>query len=552
MTRSPSLLLLCLSLLALLSVQARANSVPSSLRASFARTTSSVENGAYVREEEQRRKLRKSKSQENNEAQENQEEEGKNEDEGDEESPAEDASENNEDENKEEAVSDQTQTENTEPKKFEDEKEKAKEKMQEDTTTEQDSTTDEEEDQTTETPPPLQFFEGAKNLTSNLAQNINATALSLSACEQIEMAVAFLTSLDFDQEFWQLANMTQGSTATTTATSRNLNGAKLWEVYLLQIILLPISLLMAFCGSNLLHPTCCLAAAGIGVFLVFHLVDFMSKSKSPLLFSLSLNLDCPMKLALSLISAFISAMLASTFLRFGLFSLGALAAGGVSYLIFDAFPFLDPTRQAIDYADATASSAEQVSLHGSNMDSELSPFGWILTTLISVLGGLFLRYYEQASLELVTAAMGGMGCAYAAHTFIILQGGQLNRSLVFLLANAIAFSGWRFQRHRRLYKMEYAHKKSEEERVPLVARQPPQYGYPAQSAQQQSTAASWNHLQSSINGLLQRSGSNASSPSSGGGPSQEQIVELTKSLNTLLTRMETDNNNGDGSGNKST
>jgi len=367
-------------------------------------------------------------------------------------------------------------------------------------------------------------------MTKNITKNINATAISLSACEQIEMTVSFLTSLDFDQDFWKVMNFTKAvanedanSGDEPTMVGRTLRfGGAIWEVYLLQLILLPVSLVTALFGSNLLHPTVCLAAAGMGIFLVFHLVDFVARSGSPLVLSLVSQIDCQMKLALGFVAALVSAVLASTFLRFGLFALGALAAGGGSYLVFDAFPVLDPTRDAVSYQDGNTG------LHG-QLSGELSPFAWLVTTLVGVFGGVFLRWFERAALETVTAALGGLGCAYSLHTFVTLQGGQLDRSLVFLIANFIAFFGWRFQRHRRIYRTEYAHKKNEEVVAPLLVPAP----YYAPQQQQQQSAASWNQLQTSLNGLLQRPNNN-----SGAVPSEDQIVELTKSLNTLLTKME--------------
>lgn len=179
-----------------------------------------------------------------------------------------------------------------------------------------------------------------------------------------------------------------------------------------------------------------------------------------------------MKLALGVVSACISAMLANFFVRFGLFSLGAATAGGTAYLVLDAFPFLDPTREdwiasAIPNNGTTTSIAYTALLHPHDspqdqQSSGLSAFGWIVTVLVGIWGGIFLRWYEQASLQVVTAIMGGLGFAYSFHTFVILQGGQLHRSVVFLLANFVAFFGWRFQR-RRLLEATYEHKKNYDE-----------------------------------------------------------------------------------------
>ena len=291
--------------------------------------------------------------------------------------------------------------------------------------------------------------------SSNVNLNLNLTHISLTACEQIELAVSFLTSLDFDQTFLNLTLVMADRASTTRSdNSDNINNksqrrrqkrAYLWDVYLLQILMTPLSLAMVLWGSHLLLPACCLAAAGLGVVLVFHLVEYLSKSSSLWLSTLFVeHFDCQMKLALSVICASLSAMAASTFVRFGLFSFGALAAGGGAYLVLDAFPFLDPTREAVLHqpVDDSTTTIDTVSLHGwDNDDSELSPFGWVVTIVLAVCGGIFLRWYEQASLEVVTALMGGVGCAYSLHSFVIIQGGQLNRSLVFLIANLIGIFG---------------------------------------------------------------------------------------------------------------
>jgi len=399
-------------------------------------------------------------------------------------------------------------------------------------------------------------------LNSNVTTNF--TAISLTACEKIEMAVSFLTSLDFDKAFMNLtltnlelaANNTYTS-RTSRKTRRNTPRSYYLDVYLLQIIITPLSLAMVLFGSNLLLPTCCLAAAALGVFIVFHLVNYMSKSSSLLL--RSIDLDCQMKLAFSAVSATISAMAASTFVRFGLFSVGALAAGGGSYLILDAFPFLDPTRennvlQHDNGIDAT------VELHGvGNQESELSAFGWIATIVAGVCGGIMLRWYEQASLEVVTSVVGGVGCAYSLHSFVIIQGGQLHRSLVFLVASFIAMFGWRFQRGRRLRRDEYYHKKSYDEQpqssvpqsqysyaaLPMQPQRQPPPPPPAAAAlplqPQPQSMVSLDQLQntlSSLQGLLQGANQSTTTTNAGQqGPSSEEIVELTQSLNQLLNRM---------------
>ena len=411
--------------------------------------------------------------------------------------------------------------------------------------------------------------------SSIMTTAVNFTAVSLTACQQIDLAVSFMTSLDWDASLWRNVS------ATTAGTKGNRKQQKrkdssfyyyCWDVYLLQIILIPLSLAMALFGSQLLVPTCCLAAALLAVACVFHLVQVATSHSSPRWYH-NLDVDCPMKLALSVVAASISAFVASTFVRFGLFSLGALAAGGGAYLVLDAFPFLDPTHDAAGTVDRTYDAItvalQQNTLHGmtNHQDSELSPFGWIVTVCMGLFGGIILRWYEQASLEIVTSFMGGVGCAYSLHTFVIVQGGHIHRSVVFLVACAMGVFGWRFQRSRRLRYDLYAHKKSYDEgsrqaqpppqpytyapvptqvtQTPVIHVPPPPAQQPLQ--QQQPPAASIDQLQdtlSSLNGLLQRPNTAATlqhQPQQQA-PSSEQITELTQSLNMLLRRMDTTGN----------
>jgi hypothetical protein len=412
--------------------------------------------------------------------------------------------------------------------------------------------------------------------SNNWTMAVNVTAISLTACEHIEMAVSFITSLDLDQDFmnlsYQLAYQLAGGTGSSNSNSNGNNQDRsraIWDVYLLQIIITPLSLAMGFFGSNLLLPTCCLAAAGLGVFMVFHLLHQLSQSSSK--YATFFQIDCQMRLALGVVSASISAMAANFFVRFGLFSLGALSAGGAAYLVMDAFPWLDPTREddsvvstaMIDGTTGSASSADYTALlHHShqNQSSELSPFGWTVAVMMGVWGGLFLRWYEQASLEVVTAIMGGLGFAYSFHTLVILQGGEIHRSIVFLLANFVAFLGWKYQRGRRHWKYSYSHKKNYEEspsnqsskqEYSLVSQKaaspPPPLQTLATSPPPLQTPDSWDQLQASmysVQGLLQRSQypQSTATTESKKLPSAEEIVALTKSLQTLLQRMNTSEN----------
>ena len=430
--------------------------------------------------------------------------------------------------------------------------------------------------------PPTSSTDTLSSTTTTITPAVNFTAVSLTACQKIDTAVSFMTSLDWDANLWR--NVSASSQTKEQSQQHKTNGEYYyyyWDVYLLQIILTPLSLAMTLCGSQLLVPTCCFAAALLAVACVFHVVQIATSHSTSRWYHNLDVLDCPMKLALSVVAASVSAFVASTFVRFGLFSLGALAAGGGAYLVLDAFPFLDPTQHeaTVDLGtyDAITAALQQNTLHGmtDHQDSELSPFGWIVTVCMGMMGGIVLRWYEQASLEVVTAFMGGVGCAYSLHTFVMIQGGNLHRSVVFLVACAMGMFGWRFQRSRRLRYDMYAHKKSYDEGshqaptpqpytyAPLPTQviqsptqSPPPSPPPAPQQQllpQQPPAASIDQLQdtlSSLNGLLQRPNTaiTLQQQPQQQAPSSEQITELTQSLNMLLRRMDATGSNNNSSG----
>lgn len=246
--------------------------------------------------------------------------------------------------------------------------------------------------------------------------SFNATAFSFTACEKIDMALRFITSLDFDEHFHKALS------ASPTASESDFFGT----IYLFQWILTPISLGLLLFGSSLFLHTCVLCAALGGLFTVFGFVDTL----------LPTRLDCPMKLALSVVAAFISAMMATAFFRFALFSFGALTLGGVAYVIFDTFPQLDP---GVVYFSTTSTGSQEQQQQLPTGD--LSTVAWVITIFLGGGGGMLLRYYEQATLEIMTAGMGGVGCAYSIHTFLLLNQITLDPSVVFLLAFFISVGG---------------------------------------------------------------------------------------------------------------
>ena len=221
----------------------------------------------------------------------------------------------------------------------------------------------------------------------------DATAISYSACEKLDFAVFFVSSLDWEKSFVNISD------------SEGEMSASIWDIYFLQIILTTVSLGLVMFGTTLLFPACILAACCFGIFSTCYIIEnFAIRS-----------VNCQMKLALSTVAGCVAAFFASGLIRFGLFSLGSISFGSGAYFIFDVFPDLDP-------GDVPVTTT-----------SDLSSIAWVVIVVMGLFGGLIIRYFEQASLEGVTAIMGGIGCAYSVHTFVLIQGGRLDRSFTFLI-----------------------------------------------------------------------------------------------------------------------
>jgi hypothetical protein len=243
-------------------------------------------------------------------------------------------------------------------------------------------------------------------------EDLSFDAISLTSCQKINFAVAYLTSLEFD-----------GSLVANAKKSEAISA--FWsDVYYLQMVVMPVSLMLAFFGSHLLFPASIMTAAAFGTFLVFHFGG---------------DMNCKLKLGVSTVSAGISVAMAVKFVRFGLFTLGAVATGIGSYMFFDAFPFLDPGNNALASANDTAHDASYlVSVMSS---SDISPLAWGITLVLALFTGICIKVYQQASVEVLTAVMGGVGIGYSMHSFILLHGGTLNRSIAFILAGFISVFG---------------------------------------------------------------------------------------------------------------
>ena len=356
---------------------------------------------------------------------------------------------------------------------------------------------------------------------------------SMTACQKIDMAIKFITSLDFEEHFQKtLKYYAKEEDATTTSTSRkesekmHSEESKFYtEVYLLQMVFLPFSILMLLFGCSFFYPTCILCAATIGLLGVFDLVEKL----------LRFHLDCPMKLALSVVAAFLCAVLAVSFFRFGLFCFGSVCVGGTVYLLMDSFPqYLDPGVVVFDPTAATGAAVKSSDVIQS-VSNDLSASAWIIIVLFSIMGGMLLRYYEQATLELMTAGIGGIGCSYSIHTFFLVRGKVLDPAIVFLLAFFLAMAGWRFQRYRRLRSHQYQRLEMMGTGDHLPSTNQDSAAWMASQQQQQI------QLQRSMQSLLHVQGNGSNQE---GAPSSEQISELTNSINRFLEVMEKGGNTG--------
>ena len=157
-----------------------------------------------------------------------------------------------------------------------------------------------------------------------------------------------------------------------------------------------------------------------------------------------------MKLSLATIAALISALLAGTFLRFGIFCLGALVTGSVVYLLL--MTFSEPLHTStVDwlYVDHYPNNLH---VQQQDMNDELSLYGWCVTVLMAVIGGWWVRWHEEATLEGLTSVLGAIGLSFSVHTTLLLHGTSCDKSWVVLATCLSTLLGWHVQRQRRLRK----------------------------------------------------------------------------------------------------
>ena len=388
--------------------------------------------------------------------------------------------------------------------------------------------------------------------------SLNMTELTASVCQKMTLAVSLLSSLEFQDHFSALVSATTTSTThsnsqeeeeegTTQKTTTMLHDSEqelfFHQVFLLQLFLLPLSLGFLLFGSSLLLHACILCAALTGLFVTFDVLEAIGHAHAHASF-----LDCNMKLALSLLVAFVCAVLAISCFRFGLFCFGGMAFGGMAYAVLDAFPELDPgtVHYVLVEGDASNNVANVMPA------SDLSAMAWGIICIVAVMGGALLRYLEQVVLELLTAFLGGVGFAYSLHAILWVRVHYLlDPSIVVVIAFFTGLLGWRVQRRRRLATLahQYTKVKTDDDEITTTTNR----SRSTQAAAMVDNTIAGNNLnpwltapqqqqqlelQQSLQAFLPFVATASAGTATTTLPSADQVRELTKSLNGMLDRME--------------
>ena len=243
-----------------------------------------------------------------------------------------------------------------------------------------------------------------------MAANFSQAAFSQS-CARVEDGVTFVASLGLN----------------ASSDLVEVSG----EAVILPILLLVASLVMAVRGSVLLRPCCILAAAATGFWLWWDVLHALVGTSRDSLTDSTGGLPCEARVIGAALLALLFGLAAACLIKVGLFLLGALAAGGTAYLIFEAFPALDT---------------------GPVLMANRSVLAWVITLAAGLAGGLLVRCKSRPVLEVVTAAVGGAGFAHAVHGIVAIAGGALPGPAAFALAITIGLAGWWLQRRGRLRK----------------------------------------------------------------------------------------------------
>jgi hypothetical protein len=201
------------------------------------------------------------------------------------------------------------------------------------------------------------------------------------------------------------------------------------EGVLLPLVLMVVSLVLAVRGGKLLKPSCMVAAAAVGWWLVWDLAHSLVGLARTSESDPTGGLSCEARLIGATVLALVAAMSSFCIIKIGLFLLGALAAGGMVYLSFEAFPQLDD---------------------GPSFVANRSIMAWSITLLAGVLGGMLVRCNSMKVLELATSVAGGVGCAHSVHGLVAHAGDELPGAGYVAIAAVVAGPGWWLQRRARL------------------------------------------------------------------------------------------------------
>lgn len=184
----------------------------------------------------------------------------------------------------------------------------------------------------------------------------------------------------------------------------------------LPILLLCLGIPAAFCGYLLIRPV---AASGTGLF-AFYTAFYIT--------FVAIKSNCVTAYSISLVSAFIGACLSLFLYKFALFALGASAFASVVFLLFSVVPEL---HNVIDIPNV---------------------FYWICLVCAGIVGGLILRFSNVVIIQVVTAVLGGVSCAYGTHGLFQLANVIMSHWVYFSLGVVLGILGFACQRLLRKLK----------------------------------------------------------------------------------------------------
>ena len=171
-------------------------------------------------------------------------------------------------------------------------------------------------------------------------------------------------------------------------------------------------------GARIVRPTVVLAVSG-GVLFGSYAI-FMQVA----------SIQCMTRLVASILLCIGSAVLSSCILKIGLFFLGFACIAGSLHLVFIGLPILDTLTPNVGPRSVAYYSVVCVG---------------------GLSGGIFLRVHNTTTMEVVTSMIGGVGMAYAVHSFVTLSYGNNVPHPIYLCIGVFgAIIGIVFQRRQRL------------------------------------------------------------------------------------------------------